>query len=558
MNRDDSLVFVPLGGVAEIGMNLGLYGLGQGKDRTWLAVDMGVSFGMEEHLPGIDAILPDPAFLEKRGKDLAGIVITHAHEDHFGALFDLWPRFKAPVYMTPFAAGLLKAKHLSEPGAPDIPVTIVKQGGRVQVGPFEVEYIPVSHSLPEPNALAIRTRRGLVLHTGDWRLDPHPVVGLATDEARLSALGEEGVLAVVGDSTNAVREGISSSEADVALVLESLIAEAPHRVAVTGFASNIARIRSVADAAQKAGRQCVVVGRSMHRAIDVAEELGYLDGLPPFLDQDAYDSLPRKGVVALMTGSQGEPRAALARIVGGDHRAVKLDAGDRVVFSSRTIPGNEKAVNAIINGLVDLGAEVLTDRNGLVHVSGHPRREELKLLYRWTRPQILVPVHGEALHLHEHAKLGREIGVPEVVEIRNGQVVRLAPGPAEVIDEVPAGRLFRDGRLIVGAEDGGMRERRRLSFAGLVSIAIVLSDRGEVLEDPQVELVGVPQKDEDGRSIRERVEDVVDETLDSLPKPKRRDAGTVRDAVRKAVRAEIDQAWGKKPTVVALVTHVED
>jgi ribonuclease J len=554
----DELVFVPLGGVGEIGMNLGLYGFGQGRDRTWLAVEMGVSFGMEEHLPGVDAILPDITYLEQRRKNLAGIVITHAHEDHFGALFDFWPRLKAPVYMTPFAAGLLAAKRASEPGAPDIPVTIVKQGGRVQVGPFEVEYIPVSHSLPEPSALAIRTTAGLVLHTGDWKLDQRPVVGLPTDEARLVALGEEGVLAVVGDSTNAVREGISPSEAEVALVLEALIAEAPHRVAVTGFASNIARIRSVADAAHKVGRQTVVVGRSMHRAIDVAGELGYLDGLPPFLDQDAYESLPRNRVVALMTGSQGEPRAALARIVSGDHRAVKLDRGDRVIFSSRTIPGNEKAVNAIINGLVDLGAEVLTDRNGLVHVSGHPRREELKLLYRWTRPQILVPVHGEALHLHEHAKLGREIGIPEVAEIRNGQIVRLAPGPAEVIDEVPVGRLFRDGRLIVGAEEGGLRDRRRLGFAGIISVAIVLSDRGLVLEDPQIELTGLPQKDDAGQPLRERIEDVVDETLDSLPKPKRRDAGAVRDAVRKAVRAEIDQAWGKKPTVVVLVTHVED
>jgi ribonuclease J len=460
--------------------------------------------------------------------------------------------------MSPFSAGLLAAKRSSEPGAPDIPVTIVKQGGRVQVGPFEVEYIPVSHSLPEPNALAIRTPAGLVLHTGDWKIDQHPVVGLPTDEARLAALGEEGVLAVVGDSTNAVRDGISPSEAEVAVVLEALIAEAPHRVAVTGFASNIARIRSVADAAQKAGRQTVVIGRSMRRAIDVADELGYLEGLPPFLDQDAYETLPRNRVVALMTGSQGEPRAALARIVAGDHRAVKLDRGDRVIFSSRTIPGNEKAVNAIINGLVDLGAEVLTDRNGLVHVSGHPRREELKLLYRWTKPQILVPVHGEALHLHEHAKLGREIGIPEVAEIRNGQMVRLAPGPAEVIDEVPVGRLFRDGRLIVGAEEGGMRDRRRLSFAGIVSVAIVLTDRGLVLEDPQIELTGLPQKDDAGQTLRERIEDAVDETLDSLPKPKRRDAGTVRDAVRKAVRAEVDQAWGKKPTVVVLVTQVED
>ena len=395
MAVEDELVFVALGGVAEIGMNLALYGYGRGRQRAWLVVDMGVAFGHEEYLPGVDAVLPDIKFLLDRKAGLQGIVISHAHEDHYGALFDFWPLLEAPVFMTPFAAGLMEAKRAGEPGAPKIPVTIVQQRGTVRVGPFEVEYIPVSHSVPEPNMLAIRTPAGTVLHTGDWKRDPAPGVGLATDDDRLAALGEEGVLALVSDSTNAIRDGVSPSEGEVAVVLERLIAEAPQRVAVTTFASNVARLRSVAAAAHRAGREVVVIGRAIHRALDVARELGYLEGLPEFLDQDDFTQLPRNKVVALMTGSQGEPRAALSRIASGDHRAVQLARGDRVVFSSRTIPGNERAVNTIINALVDMGAEVITDRDALVHTSGHPRRDELRQLYDWIKPEIVVPVHGD-------------------------------------------------------------------------------------------------------------------------------------------------------------------
>jgi ribonuclease J len=554
----DELVFVPLGGVGEIGMNLSLYGYGHGRHRSWLAVDMGVAFGHEEVLPGVDAVLPDIRYLLERKEHLAGIVITHAHEDHYGALFDFWPQLETPVYMTPFAAGLLEAKRIGEPNAPKIPVTVVKQRERVKIGPFEVEYVPVSHSIPEPNALAIRTPLGTVLHTGDWKLDPAPGIGLATDDDRLAALGAEGVLALVADSTNAIREGVSPSEGEVAVVLERLIAEAPHRVAVTTFASNVARLKAVAAAAHRAGRDVVVIGRAIHRALDVARELGYLDGLPAFLDQDAYGYLPRNKVVALMTGSQGEPRAALSRIASGDHREVTLAPGDRVIFSSRTIPGNERAVNTIINALIDFGAEVITDRNALVHTSGHPRCDELRQIIDWTKPEVLVPVHGEALHLHEHAKVARAAGVPKVVEVRNGHMVRLAPGPAERLDSVPHGRLYRDGRLLVAHEASGVADRRRLGFAGVASVSIVLSDSGDVLEDPTVALLGIPEADADGDLLKASVEEAVDDALDSLPKPKRRDVGLVREAVRRAVRAEIDMAWGKKPQTIIHVTHVSD
>ena len=558
MATPGDLVFAPLGGVGEIGMNLSIYGLGDERRRSWLIVDVGVSFANEENLPGIDLILPDIRFLVAERRNLAGIVLTHAHEDHFGALLDLWPKLRVPVYATPFTAALLAAKRLGEPGAPDIPVTQVALGSRFEVGPFDIELVSVAHSIPESNALIIRTPHGAVLHTGDWKLDPTPVLGPPTDEAKLRALGEEGCIALIGDSTNAVREGRSPSESDVAKTLAELIMSAPGRVAVTTFASNVARLKAVAAAAHRAGREVVIIGRAIHRSVDVARELGYLDGFPEFLDQDAYASLPRNKVVALLTGSQGEPRAALARIASADHRYVTLSPGDRVIFSSRTIPGNERAVNTIINALVDFGAEVITDRQGLVHTSGHPRRDEIRQLYDWIKPRIVIPVHGEALHLHEQAKLARAAGIPQVIEARNGRMIRLAPGPAEALDTVAHGKLYRDGRLLVAHEASGVVERRRLSFAGIVSIAIVLSDSGDVLEDPLVMLVGLPEGATGGEPFRKIVESAVDDALDALPKPKRRDAGLVQEAVRRAVRAEIDMAWGKKPATIVHVVHVSD
>ncbi|MBZ8132284.1 ribonuclease J [Afifella sp. IM 167] len=552
---DGDLTFVPLGGVGEIGMNLAVYGIGAGRRRRYIAVDMGVAFG-HDNLPGIEAVLPDISWLEERADRLEGIFITHAHEDHFGALFDFWPRLKAPVYMTPFAAGLLEAKGAGEAGSPDIPVKVVKQGDRVAAGPFEVEFVPVSHSIPEPNALVIRSAAGTVVHTGDWKIDPTPGIGVPIDEARLAAIGEEGVHALVCDSTNALREGESPSEADVAEVLKDIIARASQRVCVTTFASNVGRLRSVAEAALAAEREVVIVGRAIQRAVEVATELGYLDGLPPFLRQDAYGYLPRDKVVALMTGSQGEPRAALARIVSGDHPAVAISKGDMVIFSSRTIPGNERPVNAIINGLINIGAEVVTDRLGLVHVSGHPRREELKRLYALTKPKVLVPVHGEALHLHEHAKLGRASGISEVLELRNGDLARLWPGPSEVISKIGAGQLYRDGRLLLEPERSGVEARRKLAFAGAVFVSLVMRDSGAIADDPELVLLGLPNRDSEGEPMQALLEDIVDETIEQLPKAKRRDETSLSEAVRRAVRSQVSQIWGKKPTVAVTVSYI--
>jgi len=547
LRPDDELVFAPLGGVGEIGMNLSIYGFGSPARRTWLAVDLGVSFGTEELLPGVDLIMPDVRFLVEERRNLAGIVLTHAHEDHFGAILDLWPRLRVPIYATPFTAALFTAKRLGEPGAPDISVNVVPLGARFSLGPFDIELVSVAHSIPESNALIIRTPLGAVLHTGDWKLDPTPVIGLPTEEGKLKALGDEGALALIGDSTNAVREGRSPSEADVAKSLAELVASAPGRVAVTTFASNVARIRSAAQAAFAAGREVVVIGRAMERVVQVARETGYLDGIGEFRGPDVYGHLPPNKVLALCTGSQGEPRAALARIALDEHPDVTLGKGDRVIFSSRTIPGNEKAVGRIVNGLVRQGVEVISDRTHLVHVSGHPRQAELEDMFRWVRPRIAIPVHGEALHLHEHARLARRLGVPEVIECQDGDLIRLAPGRAGIVDEVPAARLYKDGRLVVEAEGRTVPDRRRLGFAGIVTVALALTEQGDLADAPDVELTGIPELNAQGESMAEIAYNAAKATFESLPRARRRDPDGVAESVRRAVRAAIAAHWGKKP-----------
>ena len=552
----DELVFVPLGGLGEIGMNAALYGFGPEDQRQWILVDCGMGFGGEEHLPGIDLVYPDLRFIEEERENLLGIFITHAHEDHIGALVEMWPRLRAPVYATRFALSLLETRRLSEPGAPKVELRQIAPGQRLKVGPFDIEFLPVAHSIPESNALAIRTPLGLVVHTGDWKLDDTPYLGSLTSEASFRALGEEGVLALVCDSTNVVRDGISPSEADVSRHLGELIREAPHRVAVTTFASNVARMRSVADAARQCGREVVVVGRAMDRVADVARECGYLDNLPEFRPPDSFGYFPRDKVVAMLTGSQGEPRAALARIAQKEHPDIALSPGDRVIFSSRAIPGNEKAISTIINSLIDQGIEIITDRNHLVHVSGHPRRDELARMYQWTRPRIAIPAHGEPLHLTEHAAFARKQGVSEVVEARNGTMVRLAPGPAKIIDDVPAGRLYKDGDIVISALDRAVSERRKLAFAGVVSVAIAIDGRGEIVGDPVIDMMGLPDKTRQGESIGEIVADAVADVLDGLPKARRRDPETVETAVVRAIRGTVKSVWGKKPVCHVLVIEV--
>ncbi|HVW58334.1 MAG TPA: ribonuclease J [Rhizobiaceae bacterium] len=554
MAATDELVFVPLGGVGEIGMNFALYGFGPASRREWIIVDCGVTFATPE-TPGIDLILPDTRFIEGELDRLRGMVITHAHEDHYGAVLDLWPRLKVPVWMTPFTAGLLEAKRVSEPGAPQVPVSIFHAGETFTVGPFSIEAVAVNHSIPEPVSLAITSPAGTVIHTGDWKIDPGPTIGPVIDGPRFKALGDGGVLALVCDSTNAMREGESPSETQVGESLAELIRKAAGRVAITTFSSNVGRIRAVAEAARDAGREVLVMGRSLKRVIDVASDLGYLDGLPGFIDEAEYALIPRERLVILCTGSQGEPRAAMAKLARDELKTISLAPGDTVIFSSRVIPGNEKAIIAIKNGLIDQGVRVIEDSDALVHVSGHPRRAELRRMYEWVRPQIAVPVHGEAAHLVAHGSLAAEVGVPQVAQVRDGDMLRLFPGPAEIIDQVPFGRVYKDGLLIGSEEEMGIRERRKLSFAGHIVVNVVLDERYDLAGDPDIVGVGVAKADAAGRPLEDQMLDAAIGAVESIPRQRRKDLDLVSEAVRRAVRSEANEIWGKKPLVTVFVTR---
>ncbi len=555
MTDKHEFVFLPLGGVGEIGMNLALYGYGPAKNREWIMVDCGVTFPGPD-LPGVDLVLPDISFLAKERKNLKGIVITHAHEDHYGALADLWPGLNVPVYASAFTAGMLEAKRNYERSRSEVPITPFKEGDRIQIGPFEVEAVGVNHSIPEPMALVIRTPLGNVVHTGDWKIDLQPSLGPLTDKQRFTEIGDEGVLALMCDSTNAMRDGVSPSEEEVAASLTEVIGKAEGRVAITTFSSNVGRIRSIAKAASAAGREVLLLGSSMKRVVQVARDVGLMNGVAPFIGEDEFGYIPRDKVVVILTGSQGEPRAALAKIARDELRNVAFSAGDTVVFSSRAIPGNEKAINDIKNGLIEQGIHVVTDHEALVHVSGHPRRNELQQMYQWIRPRLLVPVHGEAAHLTAQRELGLQSGIPEVPFVRNGDILRLAPGPAVKIGEAEHGRIFKDGDLIGDFEEMGIGDRRKLAFAGHVSVNVLLDERYDFLGDPVVVPIGLPEYDDEGEDMADTLYDAVLGAVESIPRGKRRDLGLVQEAVRRAVRGEANSVWGKKPLVTVFINRV--
>ncbi|MDF1607510.1 ribonuclease J [Hoeflea sp. YIM 152468] len=555
MTKDQDLVFVPLGGVGEIGMNLALYGFGSPKKRDWIMVDCGVTFPGPE-LPGVDLILPDVDFVKSLGKRLKAIIITHAHEDHYGGLAQIWPQLKAPVYASAFTAGMLEAKRSYERTRAEVPVTLFKAGERFTVGPFEIEPIAVNHSIPEPFSLAIRTPLGNLIHTGDWKIDITPSLGPLTDERRFRQLGEEGILAMMCDSTNAMRDGISPSEKEVSAGLREVIEQAEGRVAITTFSSNVGRIRSIAEAARDAGREVLLLGSSIKRVVNVATDLGMMDGIPEFLAEDEFGYIPRDKVVIILTGSQGEPRAALAKLSRDEMRNVALASGDTVVFSSRTIPGNEKGINDIKNGLIEQGVKIVTDTDALVHVSGHPRRNELVQMYEWVKPQILVPVHGEAAHLTAQAELAQASGIAITPRVRNGSILRLAPGVPEVIGDAHHGRIYKDGNLIGDYDEMGISERRKLSFAGHVSVSVVLDQRFEFQRDPVVSAIGLPASDRDGDDMEDILYDSVLGAVESIPRGRRKDIDGVREAIRRSVRGAANEVWGKKPVVTVFVIKV--
>ncbi len=535
---DKELLFVPLGGAGEIGMNLNVFGY----DDQWLIVDLGVSFGTPA-LPGIDLVMPDPTFIASRRDKLVGMVLTHAHEDHLGAVPYLWPRLRCPVYATPFTAAILRAK-LGEVGLlHEVPIVEVALGSRITLGPFDIEFMTLTHSIAEPSALAIRTPLGTIFHTGDWKIDPDPLIGHPLDEGALAALGEEGVLAMVCDSTNVFNPSASGSEADVRRHLLELVGKETGRVAITAFASNIARLETLAEVARAHDRHAVLVGRSLRRNVSIAQETGYLTKLPPFVDEAEAGYLPRDKALLICTGSQGEPRGAMARIAGGDNQNVALTEGDTVIFSSKIIPGNELALGRLYNELAKKGVKIITEKDEFVHVSGHPGREELSRMYQWIRPEIAVPVHGEARHLFEHADLARELQVPCCVVPANGTLIRLAPGTPEIIDRVTAGRLVRDGTVLVADDSVSIVERRRGLHNGHLVIALGVDAEGRLLTDPAVTLFGIP--DEGG--LAGQIAAAVLNAVKGMPRGQRRDDAVLREAVRVAARRTVRQATDKKP-----------
>jgi len=542
MTPGNELLFLALGGSGEIGMNVNLYGC-QGK---WVMVDLGLTFA-DPAYPGVELVLPDLAFIEERRDDLLGIVLTHGHEDHIGAIPYLAADLGVPLYATPFTAGLIRLKLEEEGLAQEVELNVIENEGSFALGPFGFRYVPLAHSIPEGNAVLIDTPYGRIFHTGDWKLDEKPLLGQPSTPEELTAIGDEGVLALVCDSTNVFNPEASGSEGDVREGLMQTIAGAKGRVLVTTFASNAARLQTLGEVANAVGRKLCVAGRSLDRIIANARTAGYLKDFPPTVDWDDVMALPHNEVMIIATGGQGESRAALSRIAFDSH-PIKLDAGDLVVFSSKQIPGNEIAIGRIQNALATKGVLMVTDRQAEVHVSGHPGRPELEAMYRWVRPQILLPVHGERRHMAEQARLGLASGVPHAVVQSNGDLLRLAPNGPEIIGHETTGRLVLDGDVILPADGSTMNERRKVALHGQISVAVALDHKGKLIGEPALRTQGVPVEEDKAAFLAE----AADEAAQAVPKGSQ-DEEALRERVRLAVRRTATRWTGKKPVVDVLL-----
>lgn len=553
--QSNELVFLPLGGSNEIGMNLNAYGFGPADNRRWIVVDVGVTFG-DPSTPGVDVIVPDPTFLE--GETILGIVLTHAHEDHIGALGWLWRRIKAPLYATPFTAFLIREK-LRDAGILDeVTLHEVPLGGEIDLGPFQVEMVTITHSIAEPNGLAIKTPLGTVLHTGDWKIDNDPVVGERTDVETIQRLGDEGVLAMVCDSTNVFVDGVAGSEGDVKVALADLISGLKGRVAVGCFASNVARMDSVIRAAEAAGRRVALAGRSMHRITAAAKSVGMLSDVKPFLTEGEARVWPANEILYLCTGSQGEGRAALSRVAEGTHPFVNLGRGDHCIFSSRVIPGNELSIGRLQDALSDRGVRIYTEKDHPgIHVSGHPCRDELRQMYQWARPRIAVPTHGMRRHIAEHALLAQEMQVPETITPRNGDMVRLAPGPAAIIDEVPSGRLFVDGGMLVEEAGEALRERKHAASNGVLIVSFAMDRRGKIVSDIDVRGRGLPG--DARRPLGDILDDLAERAESAVSRLKGEaleDEMVVEQAVARALKKASQSIWSRRPIVETIILRL--
>ena len=553
---EDAFVFLPLGGSGEIGMNLNLFGFGPENDRKWIIVDMGVTFGGPD-TPGIEIIMPDIEFIEQIRHNILGIVLTHAHEDHMGALARLWDKIRCPVWATPFTMYLVKDRLSEAEILDEVPLNLVQLGGEIKLGPFEIDLITLTHSIPEPNALAIRTPLGTVLHTGDWKIDPNPQIGDPVDEDALRKLGKAGVLAMICDSTNVFTPGEAGSEEGVRAELTKLIAEYDGRgVAVASFASNVARLESVMLAARENNRSVCLIGRSMKRMTAAAKSVGLLSKVGALLTEDEAQAMPSAHVLYLCTGSQGEPRAALSRIASGQHRSVKFHQGDVVIFSSKIIPGNEKGIFALQNALADDGVEIITEKMRPIHVSGHPCRDELTAMYDWVNPEIAIPVHGERRHLLEHAKLAKNLGIKHAYAPRNGEMIQIAPTGPQVVDIVASGRLHQDGNDIVSAHDEGLRLRRKMAYAGHISVGLVINGKGSLVAGPEPRISGFPEG-KTGELIEDLLDDVAEvaeDTFDRITRRDRRDEEVVETKLASKIKRRVRERTGKR-TIVEVIVH---
>ncbi|MGF1464288.1 MAG: ribonuclease J [Maricaulaceae bacterium] len=552
----DAFVFLPLGGSGEIGMNLNLYGFGPAHKRQWIIVDLGVTFA-DETTPGVDIILPDTGFIEERAEDLLAIVLTHAPEDHMGAVARLWPRLKAPIYATPFTAWLVRDRLAELDLLDEVPVHEIGLNSQLTLGPFDLQLITLTHSIPEPNGLAIRTPTGLVLHTGDWKIDPDPQIGATTDVAALTALGEAGIDAIVCDSTNVFSQGEAGSEGSVRAELIAQVAKCEGKVALAAFASNVARLESAIVAAQANDRHVCLVGRSMHRMTAAAKAVGLLSGAEPFVDEEEAGYLPPNKVLYLCTGSQGEPRAALSRIAWGAHRHVTLGEGDTVLFSSRVIPGNEVAIYALQNQLAERGVEIVTDRMAPIHVSGHPCRNDLRAMYQWARPKAAIPVHGERRHLLEHVKFARELQVASAYAPHNGDMIAINGEGVSCIDQVPAGRLILDGDTITPLGSEALRARKRMAYNGHVVVAFAIDAKGKLISDFDIRVSGLPSDDaEQMEGWLDDLADVAETALSKLDRRARADEAACEEAVVRALKRRVNATWRKRAHIEAVALRV--
>ncbi|MEO0612180.1 MAG: ribonuclease J [Pseudomonadota bacterium] len=552
---EQDLVFLPLGGSGEIGMNMNLYGLGHGEARQWLMIDCGVMFG-DHRSPGIDLICPDIDYILGYKDNIAGLVLTHGHEDHIGAVALLAPLLGCPIYATAFTAALIRRK-FDDRNEDMSALTILEMGERFQIGDFDLELVTLTHSIPEPSGVIIRTPLGTVLHTGDWKIDTDPALGPRTDAAKLTQLGDDGLLAMICDSTNVLSKGESGSETTVREHLKRVIADQRGRVAVTTFASNVGRVVSICEAARAVDRSVCLLGRSMLKLVDAAREAGILpDGLT-FVSPEEAGFIPREHVLYLCTGSQGEPRAALARIARDDHRDLVLSTGDTVIFSSKIIPGNERDIFNLQNELVDLGIHIITEKDEPIHVSGHPCQDELAQMYQWARPRYGIPVHGEARHLEAHAQFALEHGAEQSISPRNGDLIRLAPGPLKRLDAVPAGRMTLDGDLLMPMGARPVRERKKLTWAGACVASLVFHKNSTLAAVPGIALFGAPDEGDEGMKLHPEIIEEITACIQDMAPKSRLDDDAVTMVTKRAIRDVTTDLWGKRPVIDVLIHRIK-